>query len=43
MNEEAILDRARKAGLAVDWIDVVGQQQRVRTESLRLLDRKSVV
>jgi len=37
MNDETILARARAAGLAVDWVDVMGQQQRVRPDSLRRL------
>ncbi|MPZ33952.1 MAG: 4-alpha-glucanotransferase [Rhodospirillales bacterium] len=37
MNEEAVLARARAAGIAVDWIDSMGRPQRVRTESLRRL------
>jgi 4-alpha-glucanotransferase len=37
MNEEAVLARARSAGLAVDWTDAMGRPQRVRTESLRRL------
>jgi 4-alpha-glucanotransferase len=37
MNEEAVLARARAAGLAVDWTDTMGRSQRVRTESLRRL------
>ncbi|MBY0317953.1 MAG: 4-alpha-glucanotransferase [Reyranella sp.] len=37
MNEEAVLARARTAGLAVDWTDAMGRPQRVRTESLRRL------
>src|SRR4029077_10356431 len=35
MNEEAVRARARQAGLAVDWVDAMGRQQQVRTESLR--------
>ena len=35
MNEEAVLARARQAGIAVDWIDAMGRPQRVRMESLR--------
>jgi 4-alpha-glucanotransferase len=39
MNDDAILQRARAAGIAVDWIDASGQQQRVSSESLkRILD-----
>ena len=37
MNEEAVLARARSAGVAVDWTDATGRPQRVRTESLRRL------
>jgi 4-alpha-glucanotransferase len=37
MNEEAVLARARTAGVAVDWTDAMGRPQRVRTESLRRL------
>ncbi|SEP41856.1 4-alpha-glucanotransferase [Rhodospirillales bacterium URHD0017] len=37
MNEEAVLARARSAGVAVDWTDSTGRPQRVRTESLRRL------
>lgn len=37
MNEEAILDRARAAGFAVDWVDAMGRPQRVKTEALRRL------
>ena len=37
MNEEAVLARARLAGIAVDWTDATGRPQRVRTESLRRL------
>ena len=37
MNEEAVLARARAAGVAVDWSDAMGRPQRVRTESLRRL------
>jgi 4-alpha-glucanotransferase len=37
MNEEAIRVHAREAGLAVDWVDALGQARRVRTESLRRL------
>ena len=37
MNEEAVLARARSAGVAVDWSDAMGRPQRVRTESLRRL------
>jgi 4-alpha-glucanotransferase len=35
MKEEAVRARARQAGLAVDWVDAMGRQQQVRTESLR--------
>ncbi len=35
MNEEAVLARARTAGIAVDWTDAMGRPQRVRTDSLR--------
>lgn len=39
MNDEAILRRARAAGIAVDWIDASDQPQRVSTASLqRILD-----
>ncbi|MBN9086523.1 MAG: 4-alpha-glucanotransferase [Reyranella sp.] len=39
MNDEAILERARRAGIAVDWIDANGWPQRVSIASLvRLLD-----
>lgn len=37
MNEEAVLARARAAGIAVDWTDSMGRPQRVRTEALRRL------
>jgi 4-alpha-glucanotransferase len=37
VNEEAVLARARSAGIAVDWTDAMGLPQRVRTESLRRL------
>ena len=37
MNEEAVLARARAAGVAVDWTDAMGRPQRVRTELLRRL------
>ncbi len=35
MSDEAILQRARAAGLAVDWIDASDRPQRVSTSSLR--------
>lgn len=35
MNEEAVRARARQMGLAVEWVDAMGRQQQVRTESLR--------
>lgn len=35
MNEEAVLDRARSTGIAVDWVDATGRSQRVPTEALR--------
>jgi 4-alpha-glucanotransferase len=35
MKEEAVRARARQTGLAVDWVDAMGRQQQVRTESLR--------
>jgi 4-alpha-glucanotransferase len=35
MNGEAVRARARQTGLAVDWVDAMGRQQQVRTESLR--------
>lgn len=39
MNDEAILERARHAGIAVDWIDANGRPQRVSIASLsRILD-----
>jgi 4-alpha-glucanotransferase len=39
MNEDAILQRARTAGIAVDWIDASNRPQRVSTASLqRILD-----
>lgn len=39
MNDEAILQRARAAGIAVDWIDASNRPQRVSTASLqRILD-----
>jgi len=34
MNDEAILERARQAGIAVDWIDANSQPQRVSTATL---------
>lgn len=37
MNEDTILERARAAGIAVDWVDALGRPQRVRTEALRRL------
>ena len=39
MNDDAILQRARAAGIAVDWIDASNRPQRVSTASLqRILD-----
>ena len=39
MSDEAILERARAAGIAVDWIDASNQPQRVTVSSLtRILD-----
>jgi 4-alpha-glucanotransferase len=39
MNDQAILQRARAAGIAVDWIDASDRPQRVSTASLqRILD-----
>ncbi len=39
MNDDAILRRARAAGIAVDWIDASDRPQRVSTASLqRILD-----
>ena len=39
MNEEAIRDRARQVGIAIDWIDANDQPRRVSTRSLkRILD-----
>ncbi|MBS0525471.1 MAG: 4-alpha-glucanotransferase [Proteobacteria bacterium] len=39
MNDEAVLQRARAAGIAVDWIDASGRPQRVSIASLqRILD-----
>src|SRR6185503_11090781 len=39
MNDEAILQRARAAGIAVDWIDASNRPQRVSPPSLqRILD-----
>src|SRR6478672_7595670 len=39
MNDDAILRRARAAGIAVDWIDASDRPQRVSSASLqRLLD-----
>jgi 4-alpha-glucanotransferase len=39
MNDEAILERARQAGIAVDWVDANGRPQRVSIASLsRILD-----
>lgn len=39
MNDEAILARARQAGIAIDWTDANGQPQRVSMPSLkRILD-----
>jgi 4-alpha-glucanotransferase len=35
MNDEAILQRARAAGIAVDWIDASNRPQRVSTPSLQ--------
>jgi 4-alpha-glucanotransferase len=35
MNDEAILQRARAAGIAVDWIDASGQPRRVSVASLQ--------
>jgi 4-alpha-glucanotransferase len=35
MNDDAILQRARAAGIAVDWIDASNQPQRVSTASLQ--------
>ena len=37
MDEDALLERARDAGLAVDWVDAMGRPQRVRTDALRRL------
>ena len=37
MNDDVLLTRARDAGIAVDWIDAMGQAQRVRPEALRRL------
>ncbi len=34
MNEEAIYERARRAGIAIDWIDAAEQPHRVSTRSL---------
>ncbi len=39
MNDEAILQRARAAGIAVDWVDASGRPQRVSMASLhRILE-----
>ena len=39
MNEEAIHERARRAGLVIDWVDAAEQPHRVPTRSLtRILD-----
>ena len=39
MNEEAVRERARRVGIAIDWIDANDQPRRVSTHSLkRLLD-----
>lgn len=35
MNDEAVRQRAQRAGLAVYWVDAMGRSQRVRTETLR--------
>jgi 4-alpha-glucanotransferase len=37
MNEDRIVARAREAGVAVEWVDAMGQSQRVKIESLRRL------
>ena len=37
MSDRDLLDRARAAGLAVDWIDATGQPQRVGPDSLRAI------
>lgn len=37
MNDDAIFDRARAAGIAVGWTDAGGRPQRVRVEALRRL------
>ncbi|MFZ5784111.1 MAG: 4-alpha-glucanotransferase [Pseudomonadota bacterium] len=37
MSDDVILDRARAAGIAVDWTDAAGRPQRVRPEALRRL------
>lgn len=37
MSDEAIADRARAAGLAVEWTDAMGRPQQVRGEALRRL------
>jgi 4-alpha-glucanotransferase len=43
MNDEAILERARQAGIAVDWIDANGRPQRVSIASLsRILDSLAI-
>ena len=39
MNEEAVRDRARRVGIAIDWVDANDQPRRVTTASLkRILD-----
>jgi 4-alpha-glucanotransferase len=37
VTDRDLLDRARAAGLAVDWIDATGRPQRVGSESLRAI------
>jgi len=37
VSDRDLLDRARAAGLAVDWIDATGQPQRVGPDSLRAI------
>ena len=37
MNDEAVLERARQAGIAIDWIDASQRPRRVSIDSLKLI------
>lgn len=37
MNDDALADRARRAGIAVDWTDATGAPRRVASDTLRAL------